>query len=393
MSDTSSAEEESRRRDRVRKKQKRTSTAVANVVAPPSYDDVALYDAMDEDATPVLRTIQDFAHQHVHTVPGSGSSKPSCEAADAYLIQSSSAAASLQALARPDLLSSRPSPDASALVASIQQRVVEEHRRACKVVPARIGIYQSLIDQLWKPVFFDQNRVNGDDDAASRRLEGALRLRQVRLPLMTSDLESELLAECGRFMHAGREYDFPACVNGDKCMGMQLDFPLGMALGEFKHGKRQRFVLTSLMYEEEYRAFITEDKPPPCRRPCIVCCRYTLVQLVGVIRSLKASASAEDARGAPNIRVDLDNRVYQLYYNLKDQPSGYFGQYMVTPRMGDDPLVDTMCKLSKESLRLCVTKEGRRYLDQSVMIYHKPVVEKPRVGESLQVFSTGADRR
>lgn len=391
MSDISSAEEESRRRDRVRKKQKRTSTAVSNVVAPTSYDDAALYDAMEEDALPVLRTIQDFAKDHVHTVPVTPAAKPSCEAADAYLIQSS---ASLQALARPDALSSRASAaDASALVAGIQERVVEEHRRACKAIPARVGVYQSLLDQLWKPIFYDKRRVDGDDDATSQRLEGALRLRQVKLPLMTSALESELLAEAGRFVHAGKEYDFPPCVNGAKCMGMQLDFPIGMALDEFKRAKPQRFVLTSLMYEEEYRAFITEDKPPPCLRPCIVCCRYTLVQLVGVIRSLKASATAEDTRGAPNIRVDLNNRVYQLYYNLKDQPNGYFGQYMVTPRMGDDPLVDTMCKLSKESLRLCVTKEGRRYLDQSVMIYHKPVVEKPRVGESLQVFSRGADRR
>jgi len=417
MSDVSSAEEETKRRFRVRHKQKRKHQPAAELKVPDVLDDMAEYTTMEEEDMPKLKSIQEFAQQHAHTAIPIDQQKPMCEEAEPYMSQSmslfhsiASSAPAASAAAAPASASSSSSSSSSGLIPDVQARLIEEQKRACNVKPAQSFLYTRLVNQLWNPVFYCENAASSSsssnsafsamlgesEDQTSQRLQEALRRRQVHLPIMPASLESELLAEGGKFIHCGREYDFPKCVNGNRCIAMQIDFPLADPVDAFRSQKPQRFILTSLMFKEEYEAFILNRTPPSCIRPCIACCRNTLVQIVAVTRYTNACASASAADGdntnnidhsVPRVQIEVKKHVFQLYRNLVDQQNGYFKEYMFIPKIGDEAVIDPICLLSKQSLMLRVTKEGRRYLDQSRIVYQPPRVPIPRIGESLQVFS------
>jgi hypothetical protein len=76
------------------------------------------------------------------------------------------------------------------------------------------------------------------------------------------------------------------------------------------------------MFEHEYSAFISTGVPPTAeRRPCVLCIRYLQNLFVLALRA-----------PSPVRRYALDrSSAFQLYYNLRDSPGGYFGQFMMTP--------------------------------------------------------------
>lgn len=424
--DLSSAEEEGQRRQRVRTKQKRKNAPAAALTLPPPATTVARYDHIQDDELPVLRTISDFSKEYDHTLVPPSRLKPDCESAEGYLsapLSLMEAAATAPQAASVASGSSSSSTASGTLIPDIQARRKQDHLAACRVVPAQVAIFKRILSQLWQPVFFRADAfqssqtdalegANDNEDQASRRLQEALRRRQLTLPVMTATLEQELLAEAGTFEFEGEMYTFPVCMNGERCIANQVEFPLGQ--NRFPEGMAwgsnpQRFILTSLMYQEEYEAFIREKKPPDFIRPCVACCRHALIELVSAIRytracvgsassssssSSSASSSNESDWSVSRVQMAIKREVFQLYRNLVNHPEGYFSEYMYIPKVGggDEPVIDPICQLSKSSMLLRCTPQGRRYLDQSKIVYSAPQAPPVRIGEPLQVFSRGAGR-
>lgn len=418
-SDASSATEEADRRSLLRKRNRRRATAAKSLVAPASmlpYTDVVPGTLVLP--RPELRSIRDFVEEH-RTAGIERGPAFACEAAANYVTSAAAAASSAAASGRGrglidgstvftrDLVRDT---DPLTIISEVQRRLKEEQNRQCRVNPHQTQILRSLLQQLPQPTYYaDETSVSAiassgaeSESNASKRLEEALGRMQVQLPLMAASLESEQLYEAGSWtVSNGQQMDFPPCANGERCICNLVDF----AAPDATSGppRKRRFIMMAFMFEKEYKAFLSEDRQLSRPRPCIACCRNSIVQVMGQLRSIRVSAAASVAyatsAGAnatpqgPGIDDRLKQRVQQLYYNKKDGDDGYFAEYMFIPQqIGDEPLLAPIVMFNLESVVLRWTDEGRCYLDQRKMLYRRPDSPRPMMGESVQHFYRGAGR-
>jgi hypothetical protein len=205
-------------------------------------------------------------------------------------------------------------------------------------------------------------------------------LRNGRFDLLvqTAQHECELLKEAGQFRHSnGRVYQFPACVNGKECVAGKGDLLIT--------GLSQPIVLMGFMFESEYTEFLHSSKAPKGIRPCVLCCRCHLVRLTMTFRGIvmRGGDGLLVKDGAENER--RVTQILQCYRNLEDAEGGYFREYMLHPQL-NEPMIDPIVRMNKLRLRANKDEHGRWCIDQSALIYTKPVVPEHRMGESLQSF-------
>lgn len=224
--------------------------------------------------------------------------------------------------------------------------------------------------------------------ATSRQeMEAALRRRQLELPFMPSWFETELLQEAGVFTHpslpSGETVRFPPCALGGKCVGMTLirRFP-GASPTEVG------FVLTAVLFRDEYTELLKHRKQPSSSRPCVLCCRKTLCDWVLFLRHSPLLAS-ESPTGV--VFQDDHSNVYQIYRNAVDTEDGYCRQSVLFPHQ-KEAIIDPIPLLQIGSLQLVrsTTPGARRRIDQSTIVFKTPPVARPKIGEKESTFCSGA---
>jgi hypothetical protein len=399
--DISSAAEERNHRKKNRSKSKQT----AHVITPIDIPDVKQYqietEVQPEHVQPQTLSLTDFAKDFPHTQAASDSdNRPVCSESNRYIQQFTASAAALEDASVPS----------SSLVTQVIDRARREHVKACKAKPEESVIFQNILAKLWRPMFYigmsdsSLHHIAGEsDEQNSTRMITHVRKRELSLPLMRASLESLLLSEAGRFRidHLCPDlYDFPACVNGEECVGMKVDFDGAEESMRVANSRTKGVIFTSLMYPDEWESFVHQKTPPLCIRPCIACCRYILTVAVLTFRSVNssekaaaaaasvsASASASASDSIPNVITNAEPGLFQLYRNLVDAPDGYSKEFTLLPKNTDRILVSPIVMLSRGSLRMRYDSHtGRRYLDQNRIIWQPPAVTRPKIGQCARVF-------
>jgi hypothetical protein len=424
--DDTSADEEFRQRRTIRRKLKKVKEPAQPIECPMSLSACAPASSV---ATPSVFPIENFVRDFAHTEIPAGHQRPPCDRAEAYVASSSSSSSSASASSATPFSSldgidiealSKSNPEAIlGIVEQARLRGLEEQFKAWTTQPARQRIFQDIRDQLYSPMFFtpdmamassasasaSPSSMKQEESRVSTYLEQALRKGIIRHIVLPCDVESELLAESGRFKHVNNNvYDFPPCMRGSDCVGMTLDFPGMHATENLTYDAEEKkytsgFVFTQLMFPDEYADFIQNQIQPQNQRPCVACCRHLATMAVLAIRSCNASVSP-GMNAIPEIQMFLNREVIQLYRNLVDQVGGYYSENSLIPRaQGDEPIVNPICMLNLSSVKVRrlsnsgLTPGGnRRYLDQSLLVYRPPQLPTPGIGQSLQSFIRGAGR-
>lgn len=173
----------------------------------------------------------------------------------------------------------------------------------------------------------------------------ALIMNKIKLPVLTSDLEDVLLAESGKWAFAGSVHDFPPCIRGSSCVGMTMDIP----------GRTEGFVLCAVMYEDELNDFMANKTSRRVRRPCVLCCRMAVQNMLLMLRGRNRQISV------------TESTVYQFYSNLVDTEGGYRSDFTTFPR--STVWEGLLCPVAQ--LRLSVLRayreKGRWFVDQTPM--------------------------
>jgi hypothetical protein len=202
------------------------------------------------------------------------------------------------------------------------------------------------------------------------------------LSFVHADVESVLLGEAGTFEMLGKmqgaKRTFPPCIGGkDQCV-MSRDWG---------------FVGRSWMTDEEFVRFMSRGEPLPPQRPCILCCR-------AIVEDIVCSVDSSDG----TVKIDPATALLQQYANYKECPGGYKSEYMQLHPADDGayrgvfgPMVayqkSFLFAATDDSQINCDgTKQPARMIRQDIMVWRgqdAPVV--PEIGESARDFQSGAD--
>jgi hypothetical protein len=117
--------------------------------------------------------------------------------------------------------------------------------------------------------------------------------------------------------------------------------------------------------------------------------RDTLIELSCYLKSIQASKDEQHCDGAPQIEIKTTS--LGLYRNSVDCPGGYFRCYMggasAGGSMDNRPIISPILPLNRTSLTLRRDAEGRRWLDQSKLVWRPTDTLAPGIGENVKLFS------
>jgi hypothetical protein len=232
--------------------------------------------------------------------------------------------------------------------------VVERDEKRCFPADGQKAVFDRLHRLLAElPVPLVVQEAHGEPGAASL---GALDigLFDATCPVLDASFQQRLL-------RAQREDGvFPLCMHGAGCMGFDSNLK-----GRLKTPGRGGLRLIALMSKCEYKARAGSDctwVAPP--RPCLLCYRTTLFDLVMFLRSLTPESVA--------FQLDADV-VFQTHRSLWDREGGFLSRFCFKPPV-DRPLglVTGMlrpCLLSLEwtEKESSGANPGYWYLDQSAI--------------------------
>jgi hypothetical protein len=254
--------------------------------------------------------------------------------------------------------------------------------------------FEQRLAKLPVPEFYDESATGVCAGQPSQeQLVAQLQKLQYALKVQTANLESQLLAEAGVFVSKtnGNEYNFPACLHGSSCVGMQHRL----------RGQSRGFILTMMMFDFEYSQFVEHGRVPRVQRPCVLCTRYHLTSLVVISRHVRMCGDSK--QGDSVLPLDIrDNRIRQPYQNLCDQKGGYHRKHMLlTSHMADDPLYGPMVLPSESAIFVTnsdvlfhkTKKEPRLVVDQSALVWTGKTMPIPQIGQNLLSFCGGASRK
>jgi hypothetical protein len=156
------------------------------------------------------------------------------------------------------------------------------------------------------------------------------------IPVFLVSHENFLLHEAGRYTitlanGTNRVVTFHPCVEGKKCMGMELGIPVmrestSSSSSVSSSSTPRGFVLMEMLSPKELKRALQDDTPPTRpRRHCLACTR---VNIAGFVTSLRGSA--------PGFVLPRTECI-QTYRNLRDQEGGYHQSHMLPLRKERDP--------------------------------------------------------
>ena len=284
--------------------------------------------------------------------------------------------------------SSSSSSSSSVLVPRSEHDLQAQHEKAFHVIPWQQKLLQARLEALPQPMYYPRELTM---QMSHDQMLSTLRQRQQYLPLLTATLEDALLQEAGVF--GGR--DFPACVNGERCESFRWCCRVQGSekiIPELNNSNSYKgFACTSIMFQEEYDAFIADGTIPNCRRPCVLCARVTLCDFVMLMRSQKCTTAADDditttSTGGGLVLLVTRQPVYQLYRNLVDCEEGYFMHSVLLPKP-EEAIIDPVVRPCISAMVLeRDTTTGRRRYKQNAIRWKAPEQSQPRIGESVSHF-------
>jgi hypothetical protein len=392
MLDISSADEDNQKRAVLRKKQTTKSHSVPQAISiqllPPDLRHLSTTKGLSADSVPQIKSMSQLVLDNPHMGVGE-KGQPLCEVGAMKLSnvhqKRKSAAATASDLAITSdkktirLVESLLTAGAEAGAAIIQ----EEHKTQSAKPSWFAHQVRAKFDALYIPRFY-QHTVSANQ-ISDEVLAACLRRGQLFLPLMPAQLESELLCESGRweYMYGNtvKTYDFPPCARGAQCLSMTEDL-------ELPHP----FTCTAMMYPDEWLNFLETGVPPTSRRPCVLCLRDTVVDYVVYLRQQKmySDMAAQSREATPTYQNgDSTQGVYQLYYNLVDQPGGYYQEHVLQPAVGEN-IIQPVARPSLSFLGVKMMANRRLYFDQSAIVCNHSAFSKeqlqPHIGENLHHF-------
>lgn len=273
-------------------------------------------------------------------------------------------------------------------IAEMIRERARRHLQAANFDPWQTHEFQQLIDNFPVPTYFFRHNMDQDN------LYEMLRSRQVRLPLMPASLESELLRESGNWPYQYRRtdgvveekvYNFPPCslAQRSRCIA-QSSFLMSTL-----DGLDAPMVPVSLMFVEEWKHFLRTGYPVESGqswqpRPCILCCRAMLVDWVMFLRVNSMFGFPTHKQSGFEWRTD---QVMQFYRNLKGGQDGYAEQFMLDPQPSfKESIIESVVKVNAALLKCRKDSKGRRFIDQSALLWKGPSVPTPHVGEPVSIF-------
>lgn len=246
--------------------------------------------------------------------------------------------------------------------------------------PWQLRVMRDVIDKLPIPDFYLES-YNRIQTLNKEKLHENILKKQMFLQKMPAWLESELLVESGEFqLDSNTKRYYPPCSKGKQCIGHTFKL----------RGQHHSCCYTSLMFLDEWNAFINEYKQPIEKRPCILCFRSWYTQLIVVNRQINMDLlDQETIKNPESMKFYMKlptNTILQSYYNLINEENGYLLPYMLIPQ-DNEPLLQPVCGLNLDVLKIIIDPiSGQQKIDQSVMLYKKPILNEPKIGEQLKNF-------
>lgn len=216
----------------------------------------------------------------------------------------------------------------------------------------------------------------------------ALQQELLFLPKMIAALDQALLRACGRWTYTNnKEYDFPPCPNGIKCVGITAKVVNEDGVTFFEH------VLTSMMFREEFDHFIETGEAPTRRLSCVGCCRSELRDVILALRGERVMRKNQDGKDEQKNQQELHlkaNQLIQRYRNKRECEGGYFRDCMIEPLENVwEGMIGPVAEFRASYMVGRVTKQGHPYIDQTAIVWEPKEAETPMIGETVQDFSTG----
>lgn len=215
-----------------------------------------------------------------------------------------------------------------------------------------------MIDDMPRPDYYMKSQIEDAVHVETKKAVLSLKLRTKALPLITATYARRLLVSSGKYVYRGREYAFPPCIKGNRCVGKTL------CVGKSEFGcdrvrgmPRDGFICMMLMYPHEYDHFVKTGTAPSERRECLLCFRrmYSVLSM--------------QLRKHPMLCVS-SNECLMCFREPIDTKNGYFRQYAILPLRGRyigffDPIIDFRTLLLTASRMT----SGQWQINQDAMLF------------------------
>ncbi len=379
--DASSAEEEQNKRTKQRRRApssttsnarpkptKAKSTPVAIIDVPFSnFSDMAISMGLPEDSIPEVRGMDQIQTDYPHL------GNRMCDLALYKMLTTKVLTVDPKRLNK-----TKASPQQPQQTHQLSTEEVKAmHAKQAAIDPWAITLMQTKFNRVFIPTFYHHN-VNSVHDK-QEDLHKMLRRKILMLPMMSAQLESALLVESGPWQDShGNTFHYPPCINGSKCVACVHQFP----------GHIRPVILTAMMTESEFVTFTRTRAARNIKRPCILCLRDSLVDWITYMRSIRTHGDpkAEENKANPQLAEEVQNPVYQLYYNLTDCAGGYFAEHMTHPLNDMDTIIEPIARLNRSLLLPRLYPNGQVWIDQSAIIWSPHPASSPTVGQNMASF-------
>jgi hypothetical protein len=275
----------------------------------------------------------------------------------------------------------------------------EEEQTTEIVRPWNVQRMQDYVSKLYLPSF--QAAADQPQQWTHEMMENMTHMNTLVLPIFTAEHEQKLLWEAGRWANEkGYLRDYPPCSRKAKC--------LAVVKPDFVGQRGQPLVVMQAMLPSELHDLEESNKKPHEERPCLLCLRQSVgeyamtVRMEGIMGGDITHPSQVplgnrlhwEAGQLPVWHTDtkqwVRRRVVQTYRNLYNARGGYKERHVLLPENGL-PLVDPVAMNSFSHMRVCVDnkKQGRRWIDQSAMVWEDTQPRMPSVEARETVLQQG----
>jgi hypothetical protein len=224
------------------------------------------------------------------------------------------------------------------------------------------------------------------------KIERMLRMNQADLIQSKAMHECRLLGESGSFMNEGKFINYPACLHGQFCKGMNKHYRY--------RSQTKNVIWMSYLYPNELARLEENGIHTGEIRPCLLCLRdaalcteitHRLVDRKSNISSeFKSSTSSSSSSSSDNSgdQDDLLNYMHpccQIYYNLVDQPQGYHKDFVIISEPGR-PLISPIAKPNISLLVAYTSSNSRLMVNQNAIMWKSLILSTPQPGDNIQGF-------
>jgi len=294
---------------------------------------------------------------------------------------------------------------ANAAANKTPEQIQQLHTLQYQIKPWQLTELLKKIRTLKPPRFFfrdpkasDEQTLTANSQYTQENYNDMLRDGVLDLCEQDSVIENDLLCESGYWTHVAleaqysdyRKFAFPPCANGDECIGCNERF--------YKLIKNCNapILLTQVLFRDEYLDLLRKGRVDPGipKRPCVLCCRYTLGDWITFLRANTMMGLRERSTIGSNPTPNTNQfdqfelrtkQVHQFYRNPEDCKNGYSREFMIQPK-NNEPIIAPLVALNLTMLQMKTLPNGRRAIDQSALLYKPPEKPVPRTAENMRVF-------